>query len=161
MGLDASDQESLDNKMINLDGTENKDILGANATLAVSLATARAASISRKIPLYMHIANIESLMLPVPMMNVINGGKHAHNSTDIQEFMIVPAGFTSFSDAIRAGSEVYQTLLKSLQAKGLNTSVGDEGGFAPALNSNQQAIETILEAIELSCLLYTSDAADE
>ena len=150
VGMDASDQESLDNKMINLDGTENKDILGANATLAVSLATARAASISRKIPLYMHIANIESLMLPVPMMNVINGGKHAHNSTDIQEFMIVPAGFTTFSDAIRAGSEVYQTLLKSLQAKGLNTSVGDEGGFAPALNSNQQAIETILEAIELS-----------
>ena len=149
-GMDARDQESLDEKMIELDGTENKDRLGANATLAVSLAAAKAASKSQNIPLYMHISNIKTLVLPVPMMNVINGGKHAHGSTDIQEFMIVPAGITTFSSAIRAGSEVYQTLLNLLRNKGLNTSVGDEGGFAPALRSNQEAIDLILEAIEIA-----------
>ena len=149
-GMDARDQESLDEKMIDLDGTENKDRLGANATLAVSLAAAKAAATSQNIPLYMHISNIKTLVLPVPMMNVINGGKHAHGSTDIQEFMIVPAGLTTFPSAIRAGSEVYQTLLNLLREKGLNTSVGDEGGFAPALRSNQEAIDLILEAIEFA-----------
>ena len=147
-GMDSRCQKSIDNKMIDLDGTKNKDNLGANATLAVSLAVAKASSRSQNIPLHTHISDCKELTLPVPMMNVVNGGKHAHNSTDIQEFMIVPAGFSDFSSAIRAGAEVYQTLLNLLRAKGLNTTVGDEGGFAPALDTNENAIELILEAIE-------------
>ena len=147
-GMDCRCEKSIDNKMIDLDGTKNKDNLGANATLAVSLAVAKASSRSQNIALHPHISDCKELTLPVPMMNVINGGKHAHNSTDIQEFMIVPAGFSDFSSAIRAGAEVYQTLLNLLRAKGLNTTVGDEGGFAPALYTNENAIELILEAIE-------------
>ncbi|HAI27271.1 MAG TPA: phosphopyruvate hydratase, partial [Lactococcus lactis] len=141
----------IDNTMIALDGTENKEKLGANATLAVSLAAARAAAEEKKIPLFQYIADLRGqtiLTMPVPMMNIINGGSHADNNVDIQEFMIEPVGFTSFSEALRAGAEIFHSLKSVLNKKGLNTAVGDEGGFAPNLRSNEEAITVILSAIE-------------
>ncbi|MDC0034788.1 phosphopyruvate hydratase [Chloroflexi bacterium] len=146
-GIDAFDQEKLDVTLMELDGTENKSNLGANATLAVSLGTAKAAAVSSQQQLYAHISKSDSYILPVPMLNVINGGKHAEHSSDIQEFMIVPAGFETFSQAIRAGSEVYQTLQRNLSKSNLNTTVGDEGGFAPSLPSNEAALEMLVDAI--------------
>jgi enolase len=148
MGADAQDQAGLDAKMIRLDGTEAKSRLGANAILAVSLAAAHAAARDRGLPLYRHLAGSGEVTLPVPMMNIINGGAHADNSVDIQEFMILPLGAPSLSEAVRYGAEVFHTLKKVLHGKGLNTAVGDEGGFAPDLPSNEAAITTILEAID-------------
>lgn len=148
---DATDQQAIDNRLIELDGTDNKDNLGANAMLAVSLATAKAAAISQNIPLHQYIANLRgqtSLTMPVPMMNILNGGEHADNTVDIQEFMIEPTGFSSFSEALRAGVEIFHSLKSVLKAQGLNTAVGDEGGFAPNLRSNEEAITVILQAIE-------------
>ncbi len=137
--MDVSKQQDLDNKLLALDGTENKEKLGANATLAVSLAAARAAAQSQKLPLHQYIANLRgqtSLSMPVPMMNILNGGAHADNTVDIQEFMIEPVNFTSFGEALRAGTEVFHSLKSVLKKQGLNTAVGDEGGFAPNLRSN-------------------------
>ncbi len=148
LGSNPQDQGSLDAKMIKLDGTDSKSNLGANAILAVSLAAAHAAARDQGLPLYRHLAHSGDLTLPVPMMNIINGGAHADNSVDIQEFMILPIGAPSFSEAVRYGAEVFHTLKKVLHAKGLNTAVGDEGGFAPDLPSNEAAITTILEAID-------------
>ncbi len=150
LGMDARDQKALDGKLITLDGTDNKSKLGANAMLAVSLAAARAAATNQKIPLYQHIANLRgqtTLTMPVPMMNILNGGAHADNTVDIQEFMIEPVGFSSFSEALRAGTEIFHSLKSVLKQQGLNTAVGDEGGFAPNLRSNEEAITVILEAI--------------
>ncbi|HUE11311.1 MAG TPA: phosphopyruvate hydratase, partial [Steroidobacteraceae bacterium] len=148
LGLDAQDQRGLDGKLIAADGTENKSNLGANAMLAVSLAAAHAAARDRQLPLYRHLGGNGDLTLPVPQMNIINGGAHADNSVDIQEFMILPMGAPTFSEALRYGAEVFHTLKKVLHAKGLNTAVGDEGGFAPDLPSNEAALTTILEAID-------------
>ena len=148
MGASASDQAALDATMIKLDGTDNKARLGANAILAVSLAAAKAAATDQGLPLYRHLARTGDMTLPVPMMNIINGGAHADNSVDIQEFMILPIGAPSFSEALRYGAEVFHALKKVLHAKGLNTAVGDEGGFAPDLPSNEAAITIILEAID-------------
>ena len=148
MGLDSQDQAAIDDKMLKLDGTENKSNLGANAILAVSLAAAHAAAKDRGVPLYRYLGGAGDLTLPVPMMNIINGGAHADNSVDIQEFMILPIGAPSFSEAVRYGAEVFHMLKKVLHGKGLNTAVGDEGGFAPDLPSNEAALVTILEAIE-------------
>lgn len=146
------DQETLDKALIALDGTENKGVLGANAILGVSMAFAHAQAKSEKISLYQYFKNIsgtkEKMCLPVPLMNVLNGGRHAENSTDLQEFMIVPLGAPSFKEAIRYGAEVFHALKKILSAKKLNTSVGDEGGYAPSLPNNEAAIETIIEAIK-------------
>jgi len=150
IGHDILDQNGLDQVMIGLDGTENKTSLGANAMLAVSLAAARAAANALEIPLYRHLGGIGSRALPVPMMNVINGGKHADNSVDMQEFMLVPINFESFGEALRAGVETFHFLKRVLASRGYNTNVGDEGGFAPDLKNNQEAIEVILEAIELA-----------
>jgi len=146
IGMDAQDQNAIDKKMIELDGTETKERLGANAILAVSLANAHAAALENNKALYQNLGDGEYLM-PVPMMNIINGGEHADNSVDLQEFMILPVGAPSFKEALRYGAEVFHTLKKVLHAKGLNTAVGDEGGFAPDLSSNEEAIEVILEAI--------------
>jgi enolase len=148
LGANIQDQAALDAKMIELDGTDTKSNLGANAILAVSLAAAKAAAADQGLPLYRHLARTGDLTLPVPMMNIINGGAHADNSVDIQEFMILPIGAPSFSEAVRYGAEVFHTLKKVLHAKGLNTAVGDEGGFAPDLPSNEAAITVILEAID-------------
>jgi enolase len=148
LGLDPQDQSALDAKLIAADGTETKSKLGANAILAVSLATAHAAARDRKLPLYRHLGGDGDLTMPVPMMNIINGGAHADNSVDIQEFMILPLGAPTLAEAVRYGAEVFHTLKKVLHAKGLNTAVGDEGGFAPDLPSNEAALTTILEAIE-------------
>ena len=148
LGLDAQDQGGLDAKMLQLDGSDNKSNLGANAILAVSLAAAHAAAKDRGLPLYRHLGGMGDLTLPVPMMNIINGGAHADNSVDIQEFMILPIGAPSFSEALRYGAEVFHTLKKVLHGQGLNTAVGDEGGFAPDLPSNEAALVTILEAID-------------
>jgi enolase len=148
MGADPQDQAGLDAKMIKLDGTDTKSNLGANAILAVSLANAHAAAMDQGLPLYRHLSGKGDLTMPVPMMNIINGGAHADNSVDIQEFMILPIGAPSFSEALRYGAEIFHTLKKVLHAKGLNTAVGDEGGFAPDLPSNEAALTTILEAIE-------------
>jgi enolase len=148
LGANAVDQAALDGKMIQLDGTDAKSNLGANAILAVSLAASHAAATDQGLPLYRHLAGSGDLTLPVPMMNIINGGAHADNSVDIQEFMILPVGAPSLSEAVRYGAEVFHTLKKVLHAKGLNTAVGDEGGFAPDLPSNEAAITTILEAID-------------
>ncbi len=148
LGHDVGDQAGLDAKMIALDGTESKSRLGANALLAISLAAAHAAARSRGVPLYRHLAGgCEELTLPVPMMNIINGGAHANNSLDIQEFMVLPVGAPRFSEAVRCGAEIFHALKALLNAKGLTTAVGDEGGFAPDLPSNAAALETILEAI--------------
>ncbi len=146
--LDAADQTTLDATMLELDGTANKGELGANATLAVSLAAARAVAETVGLPLYRYLGGIGARTLPVPMMNVINGGEHADNSVDMQEFMLAPVGFSTFRDALRAGVETFHHLKKVLANRGYNTNVGDEGGFAPSLKSNQEAIEVILEAIE-------------
>ena len=146
IGMDAQYQNAIDKKMIELDGTENKERLGANAILAVSLASAHAAALENKKPLYVNLGEGEYTM-PVPMMNIINGGEHADNSVDLQEFMILPVGAPSFKEALRYGAEIFHTLKKVLQVRGLNTAVGDEGGFAPNLSSNEEAIEVILEAI--------------
>lgn len=151
LDFDVRDQKGLDEKLIALDGTENKSKLGANAMLAVSLAAARAAATELHLPLYQHIANLRgqsALSMPVPMMNIINGGAHADNTVDIQEFMIEPIGFTSFSEALRAGAEIFHSLKSVLKKQGLNTAVGDEGGFAPNLRTNEEAITVILQAIE-------------
>ncbi|WP_201631918.1 phosphopyruvate hydratase [Psychrobacter immobilis] len=151
MDKDVTEQQGIDDAMIALDGTENKDSLGANAMLAVSLATAKAAAKSQNLPLHQYIANLRnqtSLTMPVPMMNILNGGEHADNTVDIQEFMIEPVGFTSFSEALRAGTEIFHSLKSVLKAQGLNTAVGDEGGFAPNLRSNEEAITVIMQAIE-------------
>jgi len=147
-GHDALDQTGLDAKLIAADGTETKSKLGANAILAASLGAAHAAAAERRLPLYRHLGGPGDLTLPVPMMNIINGGAHANNSVDIQEFMILPIGAPSFSEALRYGAEVFHALKKVLHDKGLNTAVGDEGGFAPDLPSNEAALTTILEAID-------------
>jgi enolase len=148
IGFDAEDQSGLDNKMIELDGTESKSRLGANAMLAVSLAAAHATAKAQNQPLYRYLNKSGEFILPVPMMNIINGGSHADNSVDLQEFMILPVGAPTFREAIRYGSEVFHNLGKVLKSKGLATTVGDEGGYAPNLSSNEEAIEVILEAIE-------------
>jgi enolase len=147
-GLDSLDQTLIDETLIALDGTDNKSNLGANALLAVSMATARAAATFQQVPLYRYLGGSNAKTLPVPMMNIINGGAHADNNVDFQEFMIVPVGFDFFSEALRAGTEIFHSLKKVLSSKGYATSVGDEGGFAPNLKSNEEAIEVILEAIE-------------
>jgi enolase len=147
-GLDALDQTLIDESLIALDGTENKSNLGANALLAVSMATARAAAAFQEMPLYRYLGGVNAKTLPVPMMNIINGGAHADNNVDFQEFMIMPVGAESFSEALRAGAEIFHNLKSVLKSRGLATSVGDEGGFAPNLKSNEEAIETILEAID-------------
>ena len=147
IGLDAADQKSLDHKLIALDGTENKSRLGANAMLGVSLAVARATADDRQIPLYRSIGGDKAVTLPVPMMNVMNGGVHADNNIDLQEFMIMPIGANSFSQALQWGVETYHTLKSLLKEKGLSTAVGDEGGFAPNLSSNESAIEFLVDAI--------------
>ena len=150
IGLDAGDQSALDEKMIALDGTESKSRLGANALPAISMAAARAAANAKKQPLYRSLNTSGEFILPVPMMNIINGGSHADNSVDLQEFMILPVGAPNFREAIRYGAEVFHNLAKVLKSKGLATTVGDEGGFAPNLSSNEEAIEVILQAIELA-----------
>ncbi|MAC47213.1 MAG: phosphopyruvate hydratase [Oceanospirillum sp.] len=152
VGMDAADQRALDNKMLELDGTENKANLGANAILAVSLAAAKAAAADKGLPLYAHIAEINGtagqFSMPVPMMNIINGGEHADNNVDIQEFMVQPVNFTSFAEALRCGAEIFHALKAVLKGKVLNTAVGDEGGFAPNLASNEEALVVIKEAVE-------------
>ncbi len=148
IGMPAPNQKAIDNKLIELDGTENKSNLGANAILGVSLAVAHAAADYLDTPLYQYLGNEDIYKLPVPMMNILNGGKHASNSTDLQEFMVMPAGAESFSHALQMGVEVYHSLKSVLKSKGFNTNVGDEGGFAPSLSSNNQAVELIIEAIE-------------
>jgi enolase len=148
MGLDANEQAFLDRTLIDLDGTENKARLGANATLAVSMAVAKAAAEEAGLPLYRYFGGSGAMQMPVPMMNVINGGAHADNNLDLQEFMIIPVGAPSFREAMRYGAEVFHTLKKILHAKGLATSVGDEGGFAPSVASHEAAIQLILQAIE-------------
>lgn len=148
---DVTQQTTIDNILIELDGTENKGNMGANAMLAVSLAVAKAAAIAQSLPLHQYIANLRgqtSLTMPVPMMNILNGGAHADNTIDIQEFMIEPVGFASFSEALRAGTEIFHALKSVLKAQGLNTAVGDEGGFAPNLRSNEEAITVIMQAID-------------
>jgi len=151
VGMDVIDQRALDNKMLELDGTENKATLGANAILAVSLAAAKAAATEKGVALYEHIADLNGtsgqFSMPVPMMNIINGGEHADNNVDIQEFMVQPVGAPSFSEALRCGAEIFHALKAVLKARGLNTAVGDEGGFAPDLGSNEEALVVIKEAI--------------
>jgi enolase len=146
LGMDIKDQEAIDNKMIELDGTDTKERLGANAILSVSLAAAHANANAKDVPLYVSLGSGDYTM-PVPMMNIINGGEHADNSVDLQEFMILPVGAPSFKEALRYGAEVFHTLRAVLSARGMNTAVGDEGGFAPDLSSNEEAIEVILESI--------------
>ena len=145
--FDGADQQGLDAKLIDLDGSDNKGQLGANALLGVSLANAHAVAAARQLPLWRHLAGEREVALPVPMMNIINGGAHADNNVDLQEFMILPLGLPSFSEALRAGTEVFHALKSVLKGRGLSTAVGDEGGFAPDLKSNEEALETILEAI--------------
>lgn len=147
VGMDVTDQLGVDHILLELDGTTNKQKLGANALLGVSLATAKAAAEYLKLPLYQYLGGTNAKELPVPMMNILNGGKHADNNIDIQEFMVVPTGFASFSDALRAGVEIFHNLKKVLKSKNMNTAVGDEGGFAPSLSSNKEALEVIIEAI--------------
>ena len=148
IGLDAADQSGIDRFLIELDGTDNKGKLGANAILGVSLAVAKAAAASAGLPLYRYIGGANAKVLPSPMMNILNGGKHADNNVDIQEFMVMPLGAPTFSEALRMGTEVFHSLKKVLNSKGYNTAVGDEGGFAPNLGSNEEALAIIVEAIE-------------
>lgn len=148
VGMEAIDQIGIDETLIALDGTENKRMLGANAILGASLAVAKAAAAELGLPLYRYIGGINAKQLPVPMMNILNGGTHADNNVDIQEFMIMPVGATSFSEALRMGAEVFHSLKNVLKHRGLNTAVGDEGGFAPNLQSNEEALQVILQAIE-------------
>jgi len=150
VGLDAADQVTLDEVMIDLDGTPNRGALGANAILGVSLAAARAAANAQQLPLYRYLGGVSAHTLPVPMMNILNGGKHADNSTDMQEYMILPVGAPSFREGLRWGAEVYQSLKKVLHDGKFNTNVGDEGGFAPSLGSNREALELIVSAIEIA-----------
>ncbi len=168
IGMSATDQAAIDHKLIELDGTANKSHLGANAILGTSLAVAHAAANLLGIPLYRYLGGTATYTLPVPMMNILNGGKHAAASTDFQEFMVVPAGASSFGHALQIGSEVYHSLKRVLKDKGLNTNVGDEGGFTPSLPSNKQAIEAVLVAIEKAgykpgkdCFLALDPAASE
>ena len=168
IGMLATDQAAIDHKLIELDGTANKSRLGANAILGVSLAVARAAANLLDMPLYRYLGGAISHILPVPMMNILNGGKHASDSTDFQEFMVMPAGASSFRHALQIGTEVYHSLKEILKDKGLNTNVGDEGGFAPSLSSNQEAIEAVLAAIEKAgykpgkdCFIALDPAASE
>lgn len=147
-GWDALDQVGIDAFLVNLDGTPNKGRLGANALLGVSLAVAKAAADALDLPLYRYLGGVAARTLPVPMMNILNGGKHAVNSTDLQEFMIMPVGASSFAEALRWGAEIYHSLKKVLSGRNYNTNVGDEGGFAPSLSSNEEAVEVIVEAIE-------------
>jgi enolase len=166
-GMPATDQAVIDDKLIKLDNTANKSRLGANAILGASLAVAHAAAISQGAPLYRYL-NTDAILLPVPMLNILNGGRHAADSTDFQEFMVVPSGASSFHHALQMSSEIYQSLKKVLSDRGLNTNVGDEGGFAPTLTSNKQAIEAILSAIEKAgyqpgkdCFIALDPAASE
>jgi enolase len=159
IGLDVEDQAFLDRTMIELDGTENKSRLGANAILAVSMALARAAAEESGLPLYRYLGGAGPMALPVPMMNIINGGAHANNSIDMQEFMIIPVGAKSFREALRYGAEVFHTLKKLLDGKGMTTTVGDEGGFAPNLESNEVALKLIVEAIEKAGFMPGGDIA--
>jgi enolase len=159
IGMDASEQAELDAALLELDGTENKSRLGANAMLGVSLAVAKAAAQSHGLPLYRHLGGIGANTLPVPQMNILNGGAHADNNVDIQEFMVVPQGAPSFAEGLRMGAEIFHALRGVLQKEGLNTSVGDEGGFAPNLRSNDQALEFILRAIEKAGYRPGEDAA--
>src|SRR3954462_24853 len=147
IGMDATDQSAVDAALLALDGSPMKSHLGANAILAVSMATARAAALGHDLPLYRYLGGVGAVTLPVPLMNVINGGAHADNNLDIQEFMIVPAGFERFEDALRAGVEVFHNLKKLLSSRGKVTNVGDEGGFAPSLDSGDEALSLLLEAI--------------
>lgn len=148
IGMDAVDQVAIDMEMIELDGTENKGKLGANAILGVSMAVARAAADALGLPLFQYLGGVNGKTLPVPMMNILNGGKHADNNVDIQEFMVMPVGAPNFKEGLRMGAEIFHSLKKVLQGKGLNTAVGDEGGFAPNLTSNEEALEVIIEAIQ-------------
>ena len=157
LGFEVSAQVDIDNYLINLDGTPNKGRLGANAMLAVSLAAAKAAAAELNQPLYRYLGGVGAMQMPVPMMNIINGGAHADNNVDMQEFMILPVGASSFKEAVRYGAEVFHALKSVLHAKGLNTAVGDEGGFAPDLPSNEAAIEVILQAIEKAGFKVGSD----
>jgi len=169
MGLSAFEQEAIDRKMIELDGIPNKARLGANAILGVSLAIAHAAAAFQKVPLYRYLGGSKPAdMLPVPMMNILNGGKHAENSTDFQEFMVMPVEAKSLTHALQMGAEIYQALKKLIKSRGLNTSVGDEGGFAPALGSNKEAVELIVSAIDAAgykpgqeCFIALDPAASE
>ena len=168
ISMPATDQAAIDHKLIELDGTANKSNLGANAILGTSLAVAKAAANSLGVPLYRYLGKADTYTLPVPMLNILNGGRHATNSTDFQEFMIVPSGASSFSHALQMSTEVYHSLKRVLMDKGLNTNVGDEGGFAPSLSSNKQAIEVILSAIERAgykpgkdCFIALDPAASE
>ncbi len=147
IGMDASDQATIDAALIELDGTPMKSNLGANSILAVSMAVARAAALSHELPLFRYLGGVGAVTLPVPLMNIINGGAHADNNIDIQEFMIAPAGFETFEDSLRAGVETFHNLKKLLHARGKATNVGDEGGFAPSLDSAEEALEIVLEAI--------------
>jgi enolase len=156
-GFDAADQKGLDAKLIQLDGTPNKGNLGANALLGVSMAAAHAVAASRREPLWKYLSNGKPGALPVPMMNIINGGAHADNNVDVQEFMVLPVGLPNFAEALRAGAEIFHALKSVLKGKGLNTSVGDEGGFAPNLRSNIEALDTILEAVNKSGYKIGSD----
>jgi len=167
-GMSATDQPALDRKLIELDGTPNKSRLGANAILGVSLAVAKAVANSAEMPLYLYLGQEDIYTLPVPMLNILNGGKHATDSTDFQEFMVVPAGAESFSQALRMATEIYHSLRKVLKDRGLNTNVGDEGGFAPSLPSNKEAIKVILAAMEKTgyvpgkdCFIALDPAASE
>ena len=157
VGMDAVDQKAIDNELLKLDGTDNKSVLGANATLGVSLAVAKAAADALGLPLFRYVGGVSANILPVPMMNIINGGKHAQDGVDFQEFMIVPLGAKSFSECLRWGAEIYQALKAVLHKKGLSTGVGDEGGFAPSLKTNEAALELIIEAIEKSGFKPGSD----
>jgi enolase len=148
IGMDVFDQVSIDQLLIDLDGTHNKGKLGANAILGVSIAVARAAANELGMPLYQYIGGINAKVLPVPMMNILNGGEHADNNVDIQEFMVMPVGANNFKQALRMGAEIFHSLKNELKSKGLNTAVGDEGGFAPNLSSNEEALATIVQAIE-------------
>ncbi|CAN5774335.1 phosphopyruvate hydratase [soil metagenome] len=149
-GMDASNQRLIDATMIAIDGTENKSKLGANAILAVSMACARASALALKLPLYRYLGGVNACLLPTPMMNILNGGSHADSNVDFQEFMVMPVGAETFSDALRWGTEVFHTLKGVLKKKGYNTAVGDEGGFAPSLKSNDEALDLIIDAIQLA-----------
>jgi enolase len=150
VGMNAFDQVSVDKMLIEIDGTDNKGNLGANAILGVSMAVARAAAASLRMPFYKYIGGVNAKTLPVPMMNILNGGSHADNNVDIQEFMVMPVGAQSFKEALRTGAEIYHNLKAVLKKRGMNTSIGDEGGFAPNVDSNEDAIKVIIEAIELA-----------
>lgn len=168
IGMDASNQEEIDRTMLVLDSTPSKTNLGANSILGVSLAVAHAAACSQKVPLYRYLGGEGAHLLPVPLMNILNGGKHAEDSVDLQEFMIAPAGAPTFSEALRMGAEIYQALKKLLKQKGMTTSVGDEGGFAPSLSSNREAVQVVVDAIEAAgyrpgtdCLIALDPASSE